>query len=47
MGEGLFQAILDHPERLWLGKADTSRNLESLATKNGRINLDVPLMGGG
>ncbi len=45
MGEGLFQAILDHPEGLWLGKADTSRNLESLATENGRINLDLPLMG--
>ncbi|MCP4756649.1 MAG: molybdopterin-dependent oxidoreductase [Proteobacteria bacterium] len=44
LGEDLFQAILDHPEGLWVGEMDVAENLKTLATADGRINLDVPEM---
>jgi anaerobic selenocysteine-containing dehydrogenase len=45
LGEELFQAILDHPEGLWIGSCDPDRNLEeSLRTENGRIDLYIPEM---
>jgi anaerobic selenocysteine-containing dehydrogenase len=47
LGEALFQAVLEHPEGLFVGESDTaSDNLEALATEDGRINLDVPEMAG-
>ncbi len=44
MGEQIFQAILDHPEGLWIGKCDPERNLEVLATEDGRLHIHVPEM---
>jgi len=46
LGEEIFQAILDHPEGLWIGEADvkTWDHFQALATKDGRINLYVPEM---
>ncbi len=44
LGEDLFQAILAHPEGLWVGEVDIEDNLKALATEDGRINLDVPEM---
>lgn len=46
LGEEIFQAILDHPEGLWIGEVDTNNwdHLQAIATKDGRINLDVPEM---
>lgn len=41
-GLDLFQAIMDHPEGLWVGKGDPEKNLENLATDDGRIKLYVP-----
>ncbi|MDQ7783258.1 MAG: molybdopterin-dependent oxidoreductase [Desulfomonilaceae bacterium] len=42
MGEQLFQAILDHPEGLWIGKCDTENNLGSVQTADGKIDLHIP-----
>ncbi len=46
LGEEIFQAIQEHPEGLWIGEADvkTWDHFQALATKDGRINLDVPEM---
>ena len=46
LGEEVFQAVLKHPEGLWLGEADRDHwdHFQMLATKDGRINLDVPEM---
>jgi anaerobic selenocysteine-containing dehydrogenase len=44
LGEEIFQALLDHPEGLWLGRCDTEKNLETLCTTDGRINIEYPEM---
>ena len=44
MGEQIFQAILDHPEGLWIGRSDTENNLEALATEDKRIHIHIPEM---
>jgi len=42
MGEQLFQAILDHPEGLWVGKCDPDDNFSQLRTSDGKIDLFIP-----
>ena len=42
MGEELFQAILDHPEGVWIGKCDPDNNLSILRTQDRKINLVIP-----
>lgn len=44
MGEEIFQAILDHPEGLWIGRCDPEKNLQMVATPDGRLNLWIPEM---
>jgi anaerobic selenocysteine-containing dehydrogenase len=44
LGEEIFQALLDHPEGLWLGRCDTEKNLETLRTEDSRINIEYPEM---
>jgi anaerobic selenocysteine-containing dehydrogenase len=41
-GERIFQALLDHPEGLWIGRVDPEENLASLRTPSGRIELFIP-----
>lgn len=43
-GEKLFQAILDHPQGLWLGKLDETANMADIRTPSGRIELFIPEM---
>ena len=47
LGEDIFKATLEHPEGLWIGSVDSKTwdHFKSLATEDGRINLDVPEMG--
>ena len=45
-GEQVFQAIMERPEGLWVGKCDESDNLVSLKTEDGRINLAIPELSG-
>ena len=42
MGEEIFQAILDHPEGLWVGKVDPADNLKSLKTEDGKLQVHIP-----
>jgi anaerobic selenocysteine-containing dehydrogenase len=44
LGEEVFQAILDHPEGVIIGKADPDDNFAMLATDDHRINIHIPEM---
>ncbi len=44
LGEEVFQAILDKPEGVIIGKADPDDNFSMLATEDGRINVHIPEM---
>jgi anaerobic selenocysteine-containing dehydrogenase len=41
-GLEIFQAIMEHQQGLWVGRCDPEKNLEKLATADGRIHLHVP-----
>lgn len=41
-GMTLYQAIIDHPEGIRVGKQDIKKNLGRLVTKDGRIRLYAP-----
>jgi len=42
LGDRIFQAVLDNPQGLWLGKVDEEDNLAMLKTASGKIELVVP-----
>lgn len=42
MGDEIFQALLDHPEGLWIGHVDPDNNFATLRTEDKRINLYIP-----
>jgi len=42
LGEEIFQALLDHPEGIWIGRCDPEKNLGTLRTADGRINIAYP-----
>lgn len=44
MGEEIFQALLDHPEGIWLGQINPEENFKFLKTEDGKINLWIPEM---
>jgi anaerobic selenocysteine-containing dehydrogenase len=44
MGEELFQAIIDHPEGIILGRCDSDNNFEKIRTDDGRVNIHIPEM---
>jgi anaerobic selenocysteine-containing dehydrogenase len=44
MGEEIFQAILDHPEGLWVGNSDMEDNFNDIAHEDRRVNVFVPEM---
>lgn len=41
-GEQMFQAILDHPGGLWLGKCDPAEAMKAIKTGDGRVQVDYP-----
>ena len=43
-GERLFQAVMDHPEGLWLGRSDAAANMSAVRTPSGKIDLFIPEM---
>jgi anaerobic selenocysteine-containing dehydrogenase len=43
MGEEIFKAIIDHPEGLWIGKADEN-NFNDISHEDKRVNVFVPEM---
>jgi anaerobic selenocysteine-containing dehydrogenase len=45
-GEEIFQAILEHPEGLWVGRADPENNFASVRHEDGRLHVWAPEMRG-
>jgi anaerobic selenocysteine-containing dehydrogenase len=41
-GEQIFNALLAHPQGMWVGSVDPAANLKTLKTEDGRINLHIP-----
>jgi anaerobic selenocysteine-containing dehydrogenase len=46
MGEEIFQAVLDHPEGLWIGRLDPEKAMEAVRTPDGRIDVFIPELSG-
>lgn len=42
LGDRIFQALLDNPQGLWVGRADTEGNLAALKTPSGKIEVVIP-----
>jgi anaerobic selenocysteine-containing dehydrogenase len=40
--ESVYQAIMDNPQGIWLGRLEPDRNLDFLVTEDGRIQLQAP-----
>ncbi|MCX7983098.1 MAG: molybdopterin-dependent oxidoreductase [Syntrophales bacterium] len=40
--EKLFDAIVEHPEGIWMGRVTEENNLSQIKTEDGRINLYIP-----
>jgi len=40
--ERIFNAIMEHPEGIWIGKVEEENNLAQIKTEDGRINLHIP-----
>ncbi|MBI9074353.1 MAG: molybdopterin-dependent oxidoreductase [Desulfatibacillum sp.] len=43
MAEAIFEAIIDHPEGIWVGKSDPD-NFKEIKTSDGRVQVHVPEM---
>ncbi len=46
MGEQIYQALLDHPEGVWIGKSDPSDGLAEVRNEDHRINIFIPELQG-
>ncbi|WP_027360332.1 molybdopterin-containing oxidoreductase family protein [Desulforegula conservatrix] len=46
MGDRIFQAVLDNPQGLWIGKVDAENNLAEVKTESGKIELLIPELAG-
>lgn len=44
MGEQIFQAVMEHPEGLWIGRCDPEENLSVLCTQDGKLHIHIPEM---
>jgi anaerobic selenocysteine-containing dehydrogenase len=41
-GDRIFQALLDNPEGLWIGKADADNPMDGIKTPSGKIEVFIP-----
>jgi len=41
-GDRIFQALMDRPEGLWVGKADVNNPMDGIKTPSGKIELFIP-----
>ncbi len=41
-GDRIFQALLDTPEGIWIGKVDPAENFKGIKTPSGKIEIFVP-----
>lgn len=44
LGDRIFQALLDKPEGIWIGKADTENLMADIKTPSGKIEVFIPEM---
>lgn len=44
LGDRIFQALLDKPEGIWIGKVDTENLLADIKTPSGKIEVFIPEM---
>lgn len=44
LGDRIFQALLDTPQGMWVGKMDEENNLAEVKTPSGKIQLVIPEM---
>ncbi len=44
LGEEIFQAIIDHPEGVVIGRADPAENFSMIAHEDGKIHVHIPEM---
>ncbi|SHL30073.1 Anaerobic selenocysteine-containing dehydrogenase [Desulfatibacillum alkenivorans DSM 16219] len=42
MGDRIFQALMDNPQGLWVGKVDPDENLSLIKTPSGKVEVFVP-----
>jgi anaerobic selenocysteine-containing dehydrogenase len=42
MGDQIYQALVDHPEGLWIGQLDPAKNMERIRNQDGRVNVFIP-----
>ncbi|MCF8035066.1 MAG: molybdopterin-dependent oxidoreductase [Desulfarculaceae bacterium] len=42
LGDRVFSAVMDHPEGLWIGKADPARAWQVLRTASGKLEAFIP-----
>ena len=40
-GDRIFQALLDHPEGIWIGKADADNPMDGIKTPSGKIDVFI------
>ena len=41
-GDRIFQAIIDNPQGLWVGEADTDNPMDGISTSSGKIEVYIP-----
>ncbi len=41
VGDRIFQALLDHPEGVWIGRSDDAGDLADVRTEDGRVQLVI------
>ncbi len=42
MGDRIFQSVIDNPQGIWIGQADTEDNWSGIKTESGRIDVYIP-----
>jgi len=47
MGDDIFQSIMDHPQGIWIGSLDATKNMERIRTEDGRVNVYIPELADG
>ncbi|MCF8128432.1 MAG: molybdopterin-dependent oxidoreductase [Deltaproteobacteria bacterium] len=41
-GDRIFQALMDHPQGLWVGEVDPADNMAAVKTPSGKIEVNIP-----
>jgi anaerobic selenocysteine-containing dehydrogenase len=42
MGDAIYQAVLDNPQGLWVGRVDPAAQMKRVRTEDGRVNVFIP-----